>query len=815
MRLTLVCLLLLFTCYKPALAQEHIIEGVVTDLKNQPIPFVPVYIYGTSNGTIANEHGFYQLKVPDGSYTVVFRFIGYQQQREEVGVWDVNAKLDIKLEPENYTLETFLPQDTELDSATIIMRKVIAKRKYYRDQVNEYSCQIYLKAVQKLLDAPHTFLKSDVAKVLNLDENRRGIISLFESISQFNVKQPNKVKEIMQGMKRAGGDNPFNFNRATDMQINMYENLLSWDGLSNRQYVSPIADNALRFYRYTLLERFTNDDKVIDVIQVDPKHENEHVFHGVIYIVEQDWRLYGVNLHLYKRAQIDFVDTLNIQEQYIPVTDSVWMPLSINFNFTGRILGFKYVGYFLGVANNYKLAPQFSPHFFNGEVFEVGSETTKRDSVYWKTNRAIPLLADEERYYKLFDDAGKDKGNKAVTDSVKSTNNKFRLIPYALKGYQYHDPYKKITVSVPDPLKMVFYNTVEGWSTDIRPEFKKEYELGKSLTINPEFRYGSSDKISTFNTNINYRYNPLKQSAIYGRFGSDFLDLNNSGTISLFLNSLSTLFLGNNYIKLYKSDFAMAGIQGEVRNGVLLNGQVEYAYRQSVNNTTSFALTKDSVNFTSNNPIDPNGPALFPNHQALSIRTSATFTFYQQYTINPEGKFIEPTKYPRLRINYRKGLPILKSDIDYDFVSVDFFQNQLKMGIYGFGSYFISAGKFLNNTKLYYPDYKQFAGGQSFFFSADLGSFHFLNFYTYSTDKEYVEAHYEHNFAGFILGRIPLIRKLNIEEIIGGSFLTQQTLPGYKEYYVGLKRSFVRLDYGFAYGKDIPVIQGFRFTYNF
>ena len=815
MRLIAALLLLVLTCFKPALAQEHIIEGVVTDVKNKPIPFVPVYIFGTSNGTIANEHGLYQLKVPNGSYTVVFRFIGYQQQTGEVTVHDTNAKLNITLEPENYTLETFLPQDTELDSATIIMRKVIAKRKFHHDQVKEFSCQIYLKAVQKLLNAPQTFLKEDVAKVLNLDPQRRGIISLFESISQFNYRQPGRVKEIMLGLKRAGGENAFNLNRASDMQIDMYSNTLSWDGLSSRQYVSPIADNALRFYRYTLLERFTDGDKTIDVIQVEPKHENEHVFHGVIYVIEGDWRLYSVNLHLYKRAQIDFVDTLNIQEQYIPVKDSIWMPLSVNFNFTGKILGFKYVGYFLGVANNYNIQPQFSPHFFNGEVFEVGSETTRRDSAFWNTNRAIPLLPDEQRYYNLFDAAARDKSNKAITDSVKSTNNKFRVIPYAFNGYRYHDPYKKITVSIPDPLSMVWYNTVEGWSTDLRPTFMKEFERTKSLTIKPEVRYGTSDKILTFNTAIDYRYNPLKQASVYGRFGSDFLDLNNSGTISLFLNSLSSLFLGNNYIKLYKSDFAMAGLQGEIHNGVLLNGQVEYAYRESVNNTTNFALTKDSVKFTSNNPIDPNSPSLFPNHQALSIRASATFTFYQQYSINPEGKFIEPTKYPRLRVNFRKGLPYLGSVVDYNFVSVDFFQDQIKTGIYGFGSYFFSAGKFFNNKNLYYPDYKQFSGGQSFFFNSTLGSFHFLDFYTYSTDKEYIEAHYEHNFAGFFLNKLPLIRKLNIEEIVGGSFLTQQLLPGYKEYYVGLKRSFVRLDYGFAYGRNIPVVQGFRFTYNF
>jgi len=53
-------------------------------------------------------------------------------------------------------------------------------------------------------------------------------------------------------------------------------------------------------------------------------------------------------------------------------------------------------------------------------------------------------------------------------------------------------------------------------------------------------------------------------------------------------------------------------------------------------------------------------------------------------------------------------------------------QDRLNMGIYGYTSYFVSARKFLDARSLYYPDYKQFNGGESFFFNAVQGSFHFL-----------------------------------------------------------------------------------------
>lgn len=181
MRAVAVALLLLFTGISVSMAQSYLVDGRVTDIHGNPLAFVPVYIKGTSNGSIANEQGVYQLKVQPGSYTLVFRVIGYEQQTVPLVVIDQNVKLNMKLEPESYTLESYLPQDTEVDSALVIMQQVIARRVFYLNQVKEYSCDIYLKANQKLISAPRTFFKADVAKVLNLDAERKGTISLFES----------------------------------------------------------------------------------------------------------------------------------------------------------------------------------------------------------------------------------------------------------------------------------------------------------------------------------------------------------------------------------------------------------------------------------------------------------------------------------------------------------------------------------------------------------------------------------------------------------------------------------------------------------
>lgn len=74
-------------------AQEVTISGVITSSEDGlPIPGVSVVQKGTSNGTITDFDGKYQLKVPTGS-VVVFSFIGMTTQEltiSNAGVFNIN-----------------------------------------------------------------------------------------------------------------------------------------------------------------------------------------------------------------------------------------------------------------------------------------------------------------------------------------------------------------------------------------------------------------------------------------------------------------------------------------------------------------------------------------------------------------------------------------------------------------------------------------------------------------------------------------------------------------------------------------------------
>ncbi len=78
-------------------AQEVTIEGVVTTASDgQPLPGATVVEKGTSNGTITNLEGYYQLTVSEGA-TLQFSFIGMQTQEVAVeGLTEINVALEIE-----------------------------------------------------------------------------------------------------------------------------------------------------------------------------------------------------------------------------------------------------------------------------------------------------------------------------------------------------------------------------------------------------------------------------------------------------------------------------------------------------------------------------------------------------------------------------------------------------------------------------------------------------------------------------------------------------------------------------------------------
>ncbi len=806
--------LFLFLNIFRSVAQQSTLSGSIKDA-DEPIPFVSVYIKNTTIGTSANVDGIYTLKIQNGTYTIVYKTIGYKAVEKNITI-NNDTTVDVALEPETYTLAGVNITGNGEDPAYEIIRQAIKRRKEHLTEVNEFKTDVYVKGVQKLVSAPKKLFRKNIQKILDVDTNGKGILYLSESTSHFSFQRPNLFHEEMISSKVAGHNSAFSFNKASDLIINFYDNILLENKFSSRGFVSPISDNALRYYRYKLLGTSTDNGETINKIQIIPRRENDPVFRGIIYIKEDSWHLVNANVYLTKNTGINLLDTLGISQQFLK-TDNTYMPSSINFQFNGNVIGFKFEGYYVGVYSNYNLQPNFPKNYFKGEILKITKAVNKKDSIFWINNRPIPLTSEERIDYARKDSIEMVKTSKHYLDSVERESNKigaFSLITgFTIKKHETGRRYQF------EPLyKSILYNTVEGFA--IKPAITYTKDLGERrfYNIRAEVRYGFSNKLFTGNFNSNYYYRPDKRANINFSGGSGIYDLNNYGSMSQFGNSTNSLFFETNFSKFYKKEFINLGTTRELSNGLQARINGNYARNTDLKNTSTFKFRdlKDE-HFTSNNPFTPDSETpLFPTYEALTLTLGLNYTFGQTYITRPGGKYYQPSKYPVIDFTYRKGIKgILSSDADYDLVSLEVSQNRISAGLWGYFSFVVGAGKFLNSAQIYYPDAKHFTGNNSLFSLPDLPKFLFLDFYLFSTDKEYVEAHFEHNFAGFLTNKVPLLRKLKLEEIVGVSYLSQPIKRNYTEFYFGFQRLIFRAAYGFAYDGNKKVQQGFRLSYGF
>ncbi|RZK60404.1 MAG: carboxypeptidase-like regulatory domain-containing protein [Pedobacter sp.] len=808
-------LIVILTVVNVSFAQFQI-TGKITDNAGEVIPFASVFIKNTTKGASCNVDGIYKLTLEKGNYTLVYKAIGFKALEKAIVVTQ-DMTVNQTLAPESYTLKDVVIKANAEDPAFEIIRQAVKNRKKYLNEVESYKADVYIKGLQKLVGAPKKFFGRDIQKTLDLDTNRKGIIYLSESQSIFSFKRPDKIKEEMVSSKISGNNNGFSFNKASDMLINFYENLLlEGSGLSSRSFVSPISDNAMFYYKYKLLGTTEENGVTINKIEVIPRRKNDPVFRGTIYIADDSWRIMGTNLFLTEEAGINFVDTLNIGQQFVKL-EKVYMPSTTKFEFNGKALGFKFEGYFVGIFSNYTF-PDFPKDYFTSEILKITKSVNKKDSLYWMNNRPIPLTDEERLDYKRKDSIALRKTTKHYLDSTERESNEFGLGKLFIRGYRYNQRYEKRTISFDPIIRSVFFNTVEGFAAKYGITYTQRLEDRKSYSIRPEVRYGFSNHIFTGNISGSYYYDPLKRASINGSFGSDIADLNRYGSMTLLSNTINSLLFERNLSKFYRKEFANINTTRELADGLQAAISIDYAQNRTLQNTSDYKIrnVKDEE-YTSNNPFSPTTETpLFPTYQSFSISAGLTYTIGQKYITRPDAKIYEESKFPRFNLGYRKGFKgILNSDVDYDLLSLEIYQEHVRLGLVGYSSIVVGAGKFLNNNTVYYPESKHFRGNNSTIFPSNLRKFRYLDFYQYSTSKQYIEAHFEHNFAGFIVNKIPLLRKLKLEEIVGFNYLTEPGKKNYKEFYFGVERFGFGVSYGYSYNGNYKVDQGFRIAFGF
>ena len=139
---------------------------------------------------------------------------------------------------------------------------------------------------------------------------------------------------------------------------------------------------------------------MINQIEVKRKTDTSPTFEGIIYIVEDDWSFYGLELQLdQKQSSIPILDAFNIKQNFNhdPKSD-IWVKSDQVIDFDAGIFGFNFVARFSAVYNDYNFNPDFDDKTFGRMIYEILDGAMEKDTLF-QNNRPIPLTEDEFSNY--------------------------------------------------------------------------------------------------------------------------------------------------------------------------------------------------------------------------------------------------------------------------------------------------------------------------------------------------------------------------------------------------------------------------------
>ncbi len=787
--ISLILTLCALLCASSAFNQS--IQGFVFDEDNNPIPYARIFVKNFPNlGAITDEEGKYFIGCEQGTYEVIYKSIGFEDQTVQVTVRG--------LEPTNNNV-WLVQKDNELGTVDVstkkrnvgweLTQKVINHKKDLIQQFDAYTCDVYIKGVETFDvkkkpekekdeedgDPEDKFQKQK--DEINNKMNGEDRLNLVEINLTKHFEYPKNTKEIRTGYEKIGRPRQIYHQSTVGGDFNFYKSLIRKEDLHLTPIVSPLHPSGILSYKYKLKEVITEGIDTVYRVNISPRSVGTSTLEGDIWILKGEWVLTKVDLSMHK-GNLKVYDDFRIQQTYEKI-DSFWVVKSQVFEYSTKygketVKGSTTVSY-----SNYIFNPTFPPKFFNNEVGTTIEEAYERDSTYWEEIRPVPLTPEEQRKKFVQDSLTAIYTSEKYLDSIDAVFNDITFLKVAWFGIEHRNREKKTQwyfSSLAD-----LYEPIGAGGMRIGPgmDYFKKWENQQWIDLSGDITIGFNNQDIRGSFRTYHLYNPKK----FGRWsiwGSHEADLINPWDAWL-----KTLNRENWYLNTKGGVWHSI----ELTNGLFISTGASIEYRTPFDTTYKFNTYFDEA-------LDQDLPLQFEPYVAVRTNFGLSYTPGQKYMTEPNRKIILGSLWPTFSVYWEKGYSgPFGSIIDFDYLSFSIDQ-EFQIGTMGKSKYIIKTGKFVNQDSVLYIDRKFFRESDkvlpfSLFMSQPLYSFQNLDS-SFQTQDYYFELHYIHHFNGSIINKIPFMKKTGIKALAGGGFLY---LPEYNDYfyselYLGAERIF-------------------------
>ncbi len=753
-------------------AQERIVTGVIKDSQTgAPLFSCSIYSLNSGNGVITDEDGKYTLAVSRKTDSIAISMIGYKTMVKAVSK-DPNQVINFDAEPASKEMEgVVVSVKVKYTKAQRLILNVI-KNKDANDAFSNktFQCEVYDKMEVDLKNLPEKLQNNRLLKPLafafnNIDTTADHDKLLPVYLSETNAdyyyrKNPERDRYNYTAIKSSGFDNKsvLTYIDGLYKRINIYDNNIK---LVDINFISPIADNALTYYDYHILDTvYFNNHRCIQV-QFSPAHFGSNTFNGYLWIADTSYAVKSLVMHMDKNANVNFVKKFEIsqffeaenQEKFLPEKTVLYMDVVVPLKTKMGAIAKKTIIYKNILLNNKSIDTAFDKKFIPISAF--GADSVKEKPI----ERFEPLSRSENSVYVLMDTLMKIP--QVVTYG--------KIISALSTGY-----YSAGNIDLGDIYYIYTSNLVEG--NRFTFGLKTNSGFNKHIQLKAYGGYAIRDKQFRYLLKSVFVLNPHKWSTLTLEHSNDLAGTyNHSDELdqnSIFASALrrvkysqsrliNSQYTDVTYLKYLSNDWA---IKGEVNHNVLTPFfDVYYTY-------------KDFKPYI-NNIAETNTYAV--NDATFFVRFSHKERYItQHYRRGSLGSY-----YPIITLSYTKGVKVnnglLKSD--FDFSKWNFYlQHDVANGRIGQLSYTIDAG--ITNGVLPIVLLNVLKGNDTYYYNKY--AFNNMNRFEFVTDK-YVSLAVEQSFGSFPFKYFPLLKKLkwrslvSFRGVMGGMSEANKAANGY------------------------------------
>ncbi len=817
-------------------ASAQVVTGRISGPQNEPIPYATIFVAEAKEGTITNAEGNFRLQLPRGNYHFTIRSMGFVQTEKEVYLNTDSLNIDITMKRQEFEIKEVKVFPGKEDPAWFIMRKAMAKAPFYREKIKHYEADLYLKSNFVFSNIPRLYQNKIEVNGKKLKEVlKEKVTYVIESQNKITYDYPQKYDQQVISKKSSliGFDEPPVLGLMTASFYDERPN----------QVISPLASLALRHYDFRYEGFITAGNFDVFKIKVTPKRKSDELVEGYIYIVDQLWCIYNLDFNssfefFDYRIKQQFENLGN--NNWLPVSNI----MDGNFSMLGLKGQFYYAAslkYTVVEENNFpsakapgedevaietattagekemelrkemdqilakeeltnadvKKAARLNRKILKEQYLDSTITTTRygnyniedkkdsmiRDTEFWDTVRTIPLSPAEIRSYQVADSLMSMENTEK--DSI-TGNKKSKTFFSKMVGGHHNfltDSIKRLGYDgLISPANFDF-NSVDGYKYKQKLRVSMNPDSGKYFSISPELGYAFHRKALFGSVKSRFSNIFWKNSQIEIDFGKESRDFKPEGLgINPGLNSISSWFFAQNYMKLYETSFFELNVSQRTGKNLRMLFSADYNHFYPLENNASYVLS-GKKEYSSNIPgeFSADNPAFQPQ-KSFEYSVGLNYRKRQYKPWLQESPFLFLTDYYTATLQFKQGLKNVLSSVS-NFSQIDFsFQQQANISPSTGIDWQFNAGHFLKPSQMHFSQYKHFRTAEiAVPFSSFTHTFQLLNDYGFSTNESYFNIGAEMRTEYILLRYFSFINQKTWSESLHINYLTTTVLKNYWE----------------------------------